>query len=221
MHFNLTDEQTMLREGAERFLEESYAFEVRHRSLQSPAGCAGDTWSAFAEMGWLALAVPEECGGIGAGLTELVLIAEAMGRRAVIEPYASSAVLAARLVEHCGAAILRENLLGEIAAGTLRLAFAALEQDARYDISQPRVLARRVAGGYVIDGRKMLVQDAPAAHKLIVLVRREESNDVALLLVDVDAAGVTCSSYPTIDGRHAVHEAGPERSRSPWRRERT
>ena len=96
MDFNLTDEQQMLREGTERYLLESYTFDDRKLSLREPRGCRDEAWQAFAEMGWLALVVPEDAGGLGTGLLEATLVAEAMGRRAVIEPYASSAVLASR-----------------------------------------------------------------------------------------------------------------------------
>ena len=60
MDFNLTEEQQMLREGAERFLLENYTFDDRSKSLQSPTACNEDAWQSLADLGWLALAVPED-----------------------------------------------------------------------------------------------------------------------------------------------------------------
>lgn len=201
MDFNLTDEQQMLREGAERYLLESYTFDDRKLSLREPRGCRGDAWQAFADMGWLALAVPEDAGGLGAGLFEAVLVAEAMGRRAVIEPYASSAVLATRVIERAADAAQRARLLGDIAGGALRVAFACFEPDRHYEIVAATTSARRDGQGYVLNGTKQLAYDAPSAGKLIVTALLE--GRFAIFVVDADAQGVNRRDYPLIDGRHA------------------
>ena len=202
MDFTLTEEQQMLREGAERFLLESYTFDDRKQSLQSPVGCADAAWQSFADLGWLALAVPEASGGLGAGLFEATVIGEALGRRAVIEPFATSAVLATRIIERCDNDSQREALLGEIATGTLRVALACWEPQRHYDLAAPSTKARRSGEGFVLSGAKTLVYDAPSAGKLIVPAALEGS--LALFVVDAAAAGVTHRAYPLIDGRHAA-----------------
>lgn len=201
MDFNLTDEQQMLREGAERYLLESYAFDDRKLSLRETSGCRDAAWQSFAEMGWLALAVPEAAGGLGAGLVEIALVAEAMGRRAVIEPYATSAVLATRILERCDNSAQRHGLLGEIAGGTLRAALACFEPQRHFDLAPATTIARRDGAGYVLNGAKQLVYDAPSAQRLIVTALLD--GQFALFLVDTDARGVTRRDYPLIDGRHA------------------
>lgn len=202
MDFNPTEEQQMLREGAERFLLESYTFDDRKQSLQSPVGCVDTAWQHFADLGWLALAVPEASGGLGAGLVEATIVAEAMGRRAVIEPFATSAVLAVRLLERCGNESQRETLLGEVASGALRVALACWEHGRHYELVAPGMSANRAGGGFVLSGQKALVYDAPSAGKLIVSATLESG--LALFVVDADAKGVTQRAYPMIDGRHAA-----------------
>ncbi len=200
MDFNLTDEQQMLREGAERYLLESYTFDARKLSLGESQGCRETAWQAFADMGWLALAVPEDAGGLGAGLSEATLVAEAMGRRAVIEPYASSAVLATRVIERTADAAQRASLLGDISGGALRVAVACFEPDRHYEIVATTT-ARRDGQGYVLNGTKQLAYDAPSAGKLIVTALLE--GRFAAFIVDAAAEGVNRRDYPLIDGRHA------------------
>src|SRR5829696_9227252 len=144
----------MLREGAERFLLESYTFDDRKLRLQAANSCRENTWQTFAELGWLALAVPESAGGLGSGLFEATLVAEAMGRRAVIEPFASTAMLATRVLERCEGASQRQAWLGEIATGSLRMALACWEPQRHYGLSSPGTQARRTTGGFVLSGSK-------------------------------------------------------------------
>jgi alkylation response protein AidB-like acyl-CoA dehydrogenase len=202
MEFQLTDEQRMLQEGAERFLQESYPFERRRAALATATRCDDSTWQAFAELGWLALLVPEETGGLGAGPFESALLAEAMGRRLVVEPFATTGVLCARLIERGGNEALRNELLPSLAAGDLRIALAALEPGRGYELAKPATRARRTDAGFVVSGHKLLVQDAPAAQRLIVTASTDDG--LALFVVDARLPGVTVRAYPLIDGRLAA-----------------
>src|SRR5437667_7822965 len=64
MDFNLTDEQQMLRDGVRRFATERYSFEARKRLLATVERFSPQNWRTYAELGWLALALPEEVGGL-------------------------------------------------------------------------------------------------------------------------------------------------------------
>ena len=62
MDFSLSEEQQMLSDGAEKFLAAHYSFEQRRALLSSKAGFSEQNWQTFAELGWLALPVPEDAG---------------------------------------------------------------------------------------------------------------------------------------------------------------
>jgi alkylation response protein AidB-like acyl-CoA dehydrogenase len=202
MEFHLTDEQRMLREGAERFLHESYPFERRRAALSSATQCDESMWQSFAELGWLALLIPEATGGLGAGPFESALLAEAMGRRLVVEPFATSAVLCARLIERGTNETLRNELLPSLAEGKQRFAFAGLEPGRGYELADATTRARKAGTGYVLNGSKLLVQDASDAQRFIV----SASTDAGLVLFAVGAGerGLSVHSYPLIDGRRAA-----------------
>jgi alkylation response protein AidB-like acyl-CoA dehydrogenase len=198
--FTLTEEQQILAEGAERYLAAQYTFEQRRTLLTSAAGCSDDHWKTFAELGWLALPVPEDAGGLGGSLIDSALITEAMGRRLVLEPYGTTAILAVRVIERSGNTEVRAEVLPAIAEGVCRVALAHGEIGSRYDTRTVQTRALRDSDGYVIDGVKAMVFDGPAANKLIVSANIADQTGFALFIVDTDAPGVTVRGYPLIDG---------------------
>ena len=157
MDFSLSEEQQMLCEGAERYLAAHYSFEQRRALLSNVAGCSEGHWSMFAELGWLALAVPEDAGGLGGSFIDVALIMEAMGRRLVVEPYATTAILGARVIDRSGNVSIRSELLPAIAQGECKVALAHGEIASRYQSSGLGTLARTLEGDYVIDGVKAIV----------------------------------------------------------------
>ena len=100
MNFDLTDDQRMLQEGAARYFEKSYDFKVRLDRARNGGGFARATWQEFADMGWLAAAIPEAHGGLGFGPVEVALIAEEIGRHLVLEPFTACGVYPVKLIQH-------------------------------------------------------------------------------------------------------------------------
>lgn len=97
MDLNLSDEQRLLRESADRFVAGSYDADHRRKMANDPLGFSPSVWRQFAELGWLALPLPEEFGGLGGGAVEIGILMEAFGRGLVSEPYVATAVLGSRL----------------------------------------------------------------------------------------------------------------------------
>jgi len=79
MPFALTDEQRLLQESVDRFVERDYGFDVRTRLAESERGWSAENWSRFAELGWLGVPFGEAAGGYGGGPVEAGLIAEGLG----------------------------------------------------------------------------------------------------------------------------------------------
>ena len=70
MDFSLTEEQQLLKDSVDRFVRENYEFETRRKTAATSEGFTDDNWKQMAELGWLAVALPEEFGGIGGGATD-------------------------------------------------------------------------------------------------------------------------------------------------------
>src|SRR6185369_2588248 len=136
MDLTPSDEQRLLRESADRFIGGTYTADHRRKATAEPLGFSSSVWKQFADLGWLALPIAEEHGGLGGGAIETGILMEAFGRGLVSEPYLSMVVLGAGLVSACGSGAQKQALLPKIADGSLYLAFANAERAARFDLAK-------------------------------------------------------------------------------------
>ena len=212
MNFTLNEEQQMLADTVDRFVQEQYGFESRRRRLASPApespGFSEELWRQLADMGLFALNVPETHGGIGGGPVETMIVMEALGRGLVVEPYVTTGVIAPRLLATHGSEAQMDRFLNKIAEGTVRFALAALEPRGRYDLHDVGTRAQRVGAGWRLDGAKAVVLHGDSADWFIVTARTRAGTPAAegltLFLVDAKAAGVSVQGFPTIDGQRCA-----------------
>ncbi len=210
MDFELTKEQALLRDTLQRFVAQEYGFEARRGFMRSADGFSRAVWAKLAEMGLLALLVPEAHGGLAAGGVEVLLAMDAIGRGLLLEPFLPSAVLATSLVGALGSPAQQAALLPALASGERIAVPAHGEEGARYDLERVATSARRAPqdGGWILSGKKVVVAHAPAADVLLVSARTSgEAGDragVSLFLVERGAPGVSLAPYPTIDGQRAA-----------------
>ena len=220
MDFDLSDEQRLLKDSVDRLVADKYQFEQRAAYGKGEAGFSAEMWGQFAELGLLALPFAEEHGGFGGGPVDLMLVMEALGRGLTLEPYLATVVLAGGAVRHAGSDAQKTEIIGKVATGEMKLAFAHGERAARYELSHVGVTARKDGDGYVIDGEKSLVLNGDAADMLVVSARvsgaTRDRDGIGLFLVDARADGVTRRGYPTQDGLRAaeISFAGARRSPS-------
>src|SRR5262245_31096924 len=107
----------MLQRGAREFLEKECATADVRRMEDSAEGFSRELWRQMADLGWLGLTVPEELGGLGAGLLDQALLCEEIGRALLPGPYLETCVIAPRLLLDAGSDEQRKELLPAIAAG--------------------------------------------------------------------------------------------------------
>ena len=208
MNFELSEEQRLLKDSAERFVREHCALERRRALVEEEPGYSEIRWRQMAELGWLGVGVPEEYGGTGGGPVETMVLMEAFGAGLVPEPYFPSVVLGAGLVETAGSAAQKEAILPALVAGDLKLAFAWVEPRAGYDLFDVETTAERRGDGYVINGAKGVVLGAPSADRIVVCARTaggtRDPHGIGLFLVDREASGLKLRGYRTVDGLRAA-----------------
>lgn len=210
MDFDFSDEQRQLKDSIDRLLNGAYGdLNKRVGYMKEPTGYSANLWRQYAELGLLGVPFAEEHGGLGQGLMETMIIAEAFGRALAIEPYLATVVLAGGALRHSGNATLLNELVPTIVEGKLTLALAHQEKQARYDLADTATTARSDGkGGYTLEGEKCVVLHGDSADKLIVSARasgaRAERKGIGLFLVDAKANGVTRRGYPTQDGMRAA-----------------
>jgi alkylation response protein AidB-like acyl-CoA dehydrogenase len=236
MDFNLTKEQEQLGDTIQRFVAKEYTVERRKAILASKEGFSREVWAKLGELGLLALQVPEEHGGMGAGAVEVLLTMNAIGKGLLLEPFLPSAILGTALVRELGSPEQQRSILPRLAAGELIIVPAHGEAGARYDLERVATKATASVGataaasnsakaaasesGFVLEGEKTVVLHAPAADLLIVSARTSGKVDdeagISLFVVPRDAPGVSLLAYPTMDGQRAadvtLHEVRVPRS---------
>lgn len=196
MDFRLSLEQEMLRDSARRYISTEHSFEKRAKHARDPAH---DSWSELVELGWLALGVPEDNGGIGSSVEDLAILSEEMGRGLFIESFIGCAVLPTRLLSYCPGTAQREAALEAIATGDARIAVALYESGRRYALAHPVTEAKcNEDGTYRLSGSKIAVCGAAGAKRIIVSASIE-AGEPALFLIDADAAGIERRAYAAID----------------------
>ncbi|GHD49251.1 acyl-CoA dehydrogenase [Thalassobaculum fulvum] len=204
MSFAFTEDQQLLAESADRFLADKYDFDARKAIRRGEDGWSREMWAAFAELGWLALPLPEEHGGLGGSTVDVAVLMERFGRHLVVEPFVATVVLGAEAIVRAGSDVQKAAILPAVAEGGMLLAFGVGEPQARFDLHRVATAARRDGGGWKLAGHKAVVLHADAADRLILSARTSGAEDdrdgITLFLVDPKADGVTLRPYPTVDG---------------------
>lgn len=208
MDFDLTEEQSILKDSLDRLLAAHYGFEERRRIMASPEGFSADMWSRYAEMGLMALPFAEEDGGLGGTPVETMLVMEAFGRALALEPYLPTVVLGGSLVRFGGDDAQRAELVPAVADGSLKLAFAQGERNSRWDLHHVETLAANDGSGWRVSGRKLVVLGGDSADKFFVTARTagsaRDEGGIGVFLVDAGAKGVSVRGYRTQDGQRGA-----------------
>ena len=94
MNFEFSEDQNLLREQAQGFLQQHCGMDKVRAVLDSDMTFDAELYGKVAEMGWTATAIPEQYGGIGLGQLELCVLAEELGKVVAPIPFSSSVYLA-------------------------------------------------------------------------------------------------------------------------------
>ncbi len=207
MDLSYSDEQKQIKEGVERFVREQYAFETRRKIAASEKGWLPENWAKFAELGWLGMSFSEADGGFGGGAIETMIAMEAFGSGLVLEPYLPTVVMGGGLLAAGGSAAQKEALLAPMIAGEKQFAVAYVEKQARFNLADVAVTAKKDGAGYAISGHKGVVYNAASADTIFVTARtsggQRDEKGITVFAVDAKAAGISRRDYPTQDALRA------------------
>lgn len=207
MDFSLNEDQRIFRESLQRVINDLFPFDKRQATVATPQGYLDEHWQTLAELGCLAAPFPEDCGGFDGGPLELMVIAKQFGRRLVTSPYLATVVLGGHAILFGGNEQQRTSLLPQVAEGSLKLALAYSERQARYDLFDVATTARAEADGFVLSGQKDVVFYGSDAGVLVVAKRtsgaRRDHDGITLFVVPADAVGITQTRHNTHDGSGA------------------
>jgi alkylation response protein AidB-like acyl-CoA dehydrogenase len=209
MNFQFSEEQLMLRDSVARFIQDNYSFDVRKAIAKSEEGISRDNWNTFAELGWLSIPFAEEHGGFGGSAVDVMLVMEQLGKGLVLEPYLATVLLFGGLLARGASAELQSGYIPKIIDGSCLGAFAYLERQSRYELADVLTTATAVAGGYRLNGEKVVVLNGANADYVIVSARtsgkQNDEHGISLFLLPTNAPGVERLSYRMMDGQRVAN----------------
>ena len=211
MDFTFSDEQRLLKDSVSRFVAENYGLEARRKLVSSEDGFGLQNWKTYAELGWLAVPFSEDSGGLGGGPVEVMVLMEACGRGLVVEPFISTIILSANLIEALATQKQISQILPAVIGGEEFVSFAHVEAQARFNLGDITTKAELAGTGYRISGQKVVVFGGDKANKFVVSARtsgnQRDQDGISLFLVDAEASGISRRGYQTVDGMRAADVA--------------
>lgn len=189
MQFGLSESQQILKHTAQKFLAGECPMAEVRRQMETPTAYDAELWAKMAGQGFLGIIFPEEYGGMGLGVVELILFMEEAGYAHLPGPFFSTVALAGAVIESVASPEQKKKYLSKIASGDARATLAALEATASWD---PAELQMAAASGK-LTGEKLFVTDAAVADFIVVLARN------GVFLVDAKAPGVGIEAMNGLD----------------------
>src|SRR5689334_12261314 len=202
MDFSLTPEQVKIQEAiaklCERFPDEYWL--KRDNEGEFPS----DFHQALAKDGWLGIAMPEEFGGAGLGITEAAVMMQAIAESGAGFSGASAVhmnIFGLNPVVVFGNAEQKKRMLPPLIQGKHKACFAVTEPNTRLNTRALKVKAERRNGKYFASGQKVWISTAQVAEKVLLLARAEAG--LTLFYTDVDRKYIEIREIEKM-GRHAV-----------------
>ncbi len=206
MNFELTEEQEKYRETVARFLDDRYSIERRQRFLEQRRGYEPANWSALADLGVLALPIPNDLGGLGGTAADIAIIQEELGYRLAVEPFSENIAIPAIALQEFDDVNRARTLAAEMQAGTKTVGVALSEGTKRFDAAAIGCRAKILGGNITLSGSKHVVSYPDADFLLVSAFLADEGieNGLILLLVPAGTEGISTRTYRLIDGTMAA-----------------
>ena len=209
LSFSFTDEQEMFRSSIRELVDDRFSKDYC-REVEAREEFPWDMWERLGEAGLTGVGVPEEYGGQGGGIIEQAILDEELSRTmAGLYWLLGITLFDAKAIVASGNDEQKQRFLPEIAAGRMMFAISMTEPGGGTDaLGAMRTVAKKVDGGWVLNGAKIWSTLAHAADRLFVVARTTAIGDdgkahkgVTVFLCDAKAKGVTATPIPKIGMR--------------------
>jgi len=190
--FELSEDQRAIQETARKFTEDRITpfaaewDETRHYPV--------DVWKAAGELGFGAIYVSEESGGIGLGRLEAALIMEAMSYGCpATSAYISIHNMAAWMIDTFGGQELKDRYLPDLVTMERIASYCLTEPGSGSDAAALKTTARLDGDHYVLNGTKQFISGGGYNDVYVVMVRTGEhkTKGISCLVVDKETPGVS------------------------------
>jgi butyryl-CoA dehydrogenase len=188
--FDLSAEQRAIRDAFARFSDERIA--PRAAAIDEAHAFPRELFDELAAMGVFGMRYPEEIGGSGAGLVEFCLALEeiARGSMSLAGCAAMQSLMGTKFLHMLGNAELIERLFKPALRGERIGAICMTEPNSGSDLDSIATHARKVEGGYRLNGQKTWVTSAPVADFFTVFAKAGEAKKLTVFLVERSFEGL-------------------------------
>jgi acyl-CoA dehydrogenase len=205
-----TTDLDMIREGARNL---ALRFDLEYwGEKDDKAEYPREFVKAFADGGWLGALIPVEYGGMGLGLTEACVLLHEVARSGAGTAGASALHFyffpPGPIIRH-GSEQMKQEFLPRVARGEILIAFGISEPGSGIDLSRTRTKAKKIDGGWLVNGQKVWITNAQNAQKIVLLARtspRDEErplDGLTLFFTDLDRERIAVHEIKKL-GRAAV-----------------
>ena len=184
MNFDLTEDQRTIQESFARFCDQRVALHAA--AIDEARVFPRELFKELGELGLFGMRYPEDVGGSGAGLLEfsLALAEIARGSMSLAGAAAMQSLMGTKFLHMLGNADIIERLFKPALRGEKIGAICMTEPNAGSDLDSIATLARKVDGGYVINGQKTWITSAPVADFFTVFAKAGEEKKLSIFLVE-------------------------------------
>ncbi len=200
----LSDEYKMFRDMVRKFAGKE--IEPHVKTWEKQGKYPEEYYEKLSEMGFLGLIVPEEYGGAGGGLIELVILCEELGRVGVSFPLTHTSACCRAILSQ-GSEDQKRRYIPDLASGKKIAAYCQTEPNAGSDAGNMSSFAEKKNGYYLLNGRKTFISNGRIASVYIVLAKTEKNlpkptRGISMFIVDRDTPGVSVGKTEELMGRH-------------------
>jgi len=170
-------------------------------------------YAAMARDGWLGIAIPENCGGSGLGVTEAAVMMQTVAETGACMSGCSSIhinIFGLMPIVVFGSDEQRRRWLPGTVSGEVKSCFGVTEPNTGLNTTQLKTRAERRGDRYVVNGQKVWISTAQVAHKILLLARttpleecKSHTDGLTLFYTDLDRSRVSVRRIPKM-GRKAV-----------------
>jgi butyryl-CoA dehydrogenase len=191
MNFGLTDQQNAVRDNFARFCDERIM--PRAAALDEAHAFPRELFQELADLGFFGMRYPEEAGGTGMALTEFCLaLAEiARGSMSLAAAVAMQSLMGTKFLHMLGNADIIERLFKPALEGKKIAAICMTEPNSGSDLNSIATTAKKVDGGYALNGQKTWITSAPLADFFTVFAKAGEEKKLTIFLVERSFKGLS------------------------------
>ncbi|MEI8323793.1 MAG: acyl-CoA dehydrogenase family protein [Betaproteobacteria bacterium] len=191
MNFDLTPDQRAVRDTFSRFCDERIAPQAA--ALDEAKAFPRALFQELADLGFFGMRYPEDVGGSGMALSEFCLALQevARGSLSLAGAVAMQSLMGTKFLHMLGNADICERLFKPALRGEKIGAICMTEPNAGSDLGSIATTARKVEGGYVLNGQKTWITSAPLADFFTVFAKAGAEKLLTIFLVEKDFPGLT------------------------------